>query len=74
MAVLGRGVAVVEHVNTGWIQAVVLNKCTLRITRKHISWDDQNMRWETSPHACVERNRKPLAGKKGKLALLHPRY
>ena len=28
VAVLGRGTAVVEHANSEWIQAVVLNKCT----------------------------------------------
>ena len=58
VAVLGRGIAVVEQVDDKWIQAVVLNKCVLRIARKHISWNDQNMRWETSPHACVETHRK----------------
>ncbi len=54
MAVLGRGWAVVEHANSKWIQAVVLNKCALRIPRECILWDEQNMRWETSRHACVE--------------------
>jgi hypothetical protein len=58
LAVLGRGISVVEQVDDKWIQAVVLNKCVLRIARKHISWNDQNMRWETSPHACVETHRK----------------
>jgi hypothetical protein len=58
VAVLGRGISVVEQVDDKWIQAVVLNKCVLRIARKHISWNDQNMRWETSPHACVETHRK----------------
>ena len=54
LAVLGRGTAVVEHVNSTWIQAVVPNRCTLRIARKHIRWDGRYMRWETSPLACVE--------------------
>ena len=58
VAVLGRGTAVVEHVNSEWIQAVVLSKCPLRIARKCIRWDGQNMRWETSPHACVETKAK----------------
>ena len=58
VAVLGRGTAVVEHVDGKWIQAEVLNKCTLRIAHECIRWDDQNMRWETSPHACVETNDK----------------
>ena len=59
LAVLGHGTAVVEHVNSMWIQAVVLKRCTLRIARKHIRWDDRYMRWETSPHAYVETNAKP---------------
>jgi hypothetical protein len=58
VAVLGRGIAVVEQVGGKWIQVVVLNKCALRLARKHISWDHQNMRWETRPHACVETNAK----------------
>jgi len=58
VAVLGRGVAVVEHVDSRWVQAVVLNKCVLRIARRCIRWDGQYRRWETSPHACVETNAK----------------
>jgi hypothetical protein len=49
VAILGRGIAVVEQVDGKWIQAVVWNKCALRIARKYIRWDNQNMRWETSP-------------------------
>jgi hypothetical protein len=58
VAILGRGIAVVEQVDGKWIQAVVLNKCTLRIARKEIVWDERNMRWESSRHACVEANGK----------------
>jgi hypothetical protein len=58
LTVLGRGTAVVEHVDGEWIQAVVLNKCTLRIARKCVRWDRQYMRWETSPLACVETKAK----------------
>jgi hypothetical protein len=61
LAVLGRGTAVVEHVNSEWIQAVVLNKCTLRIARECIRWDDQNTRYETSLAACVETDEKATA-------------
>jgi len=61
VAILGRGIAVVENVNGKWIQAVVLNKCSLRIARKCIRWDDQNMRWETSRYACVEGKPKSLS-------------
>ncbi len=58
VAVLGRSVALVEHVDGKWIHAVVLNKCTLRIARKSIRWDGQYMRSETGPLACVEARRK----------------
>jgi hypothetical protein len=58
VAVLGRGIAVIEHVGGKWLQAVVWNKCALRIARKYIRWDNQNMRWETSPLACVEAKAK----------------
>ena len=61
VAIIGRGIAVVEHVDGKWIQAVVWNKCALRIARKYIRWDDQNMRWETSPSACVETKAKATA-------------
>jgi hypothetical protein len=47
VAVLGRGVAVVKHVDSKWIRAAVWNKCALRIARKEIVWDERNMRWET---------------------------
>jgi hypothetical protein len=39
-----------------WIQATLWNKSTVRITRKDVAWDDQNMRWETSPDVCAEPN------------------
>jgi len=61
VAVLGRGIAVVEQVDSKWIQAVVWNKCALRIARKYIRWDNRNMRWETSPSASVETNGKATA-------------
>jgi hypothetical protein len=56
VAILGRGIALVEQVNSRWIQATLWNKSTVRITRKDVAWDDQNMRWETSPHVCAEVN------------------
>jgi len=58
LAVLGRGIATVVHADGGWIEAVVLNRCTLRIARKSIRWDGQYRRWETSPSACIETNVK----------------
>jgi hypothetical protein len=61
VAILGRRIAVVEHVDSKWIQAAVWNKRTLRIAREYIRWDNRNMRWETSPSACVETNGKATA-------------
>jgi len=46
VAVLGRGIAVVERVDGKEVHVVLWNRSILRIGRKHISWDDQNMRWE----------------------------
>jgi hypothetical protein len=58
VAILGRGIAVVEQVNDRWIQATLWDKRTLRIARKDVVWDDQNMRWETSPHSAPSRTEK----------------
>ena len=54
VAILGRGIAVVEQIDGKWIQAVVWNKCTLRIARKEIVWDERNMRWETDANSAFE--------------------
>jgi hypothetical protein len=48
VAVLGRGIAVVEQADSKWIHAVVWNKCSLRIAREEIVWDERNMRWEAN--------------------------
>jgi hypothetical protein len=58
VAVLGRGIAVVEQVDGKWIRAVLWNKSSLKIARVCVRWDAQNVRWDTSPHACVETNAK----------------
>jgi len=62
VAVLGHGIAVVDHVDSKWIFAVVWNKCELRIARKCIRWDGQNMRWETDANSefeCLAGERLP---------------
>jgi hypothetical protein len=46
VAVLGRGIAVVEQVDDREVHAVLWNKLTLRIVRSEIHWDQQNRRWE----------------------------
>jgi hypothetical protein len=59
VAVLGRGIAVVEQADSKWIHAVVWNKCELRIARKEIVWDERNMRWEAN-HSSLSQT-KPKA-------------
>lgn len=54
VAILGRGIAVVEQVDSKWIFAAVWNKCSLKIARKGIVWDEGNMRWETDANALFE--------------------
>jgi preprotein translocase subunit YajC len=61
VAVLGRGIAVVEHVDSNWIQAVVWNKCELRIARKEIVWDEGNMRWETDASSVSQTKPKAMS-------------
>jgi hypothetical protein len=61
VAVLGRGIAVVEHVDSKWIQAVVWNKCELRIARKEIVWDEGNMRWEANPSGVSQTKLKAMS-------------
>ena len=61
MAILGRGIAVVEHVDSKWIQVVVWNKCELRIARKEILWDERNMRWETNPSSVSHTKPKVMS-------------
>jgi hypothetical protein len=60
VAILGRGIAVVEQADSKWIHAVVWNKCSLRIARKEIVWDDRNMRWETDANALFECLVRPM--------------
>jgi hypothetical protein len=59
VAVLGRGIAVVEQADETEVHALLRNRITLRMRRKDIVWNRQNLRWETSPLACVEANGKP---------------
>ncbi len=48
VAVLGRGIAVVEQIDGKEVHAVLWNRNVLRIGRKDIVWDEGNMRWEAS--------------------------
>jgi hypothetical protein len=46
LAVLGRGIAVVQQVDDREVHVVLRNTHALSISRNHINWDQQNMRWE----------------------------
>jgi hypothetical protein len=46
VAVLGRGIAVVEQADETEVHALLSNRSVLRIGRKEIVWDESNMRWE----------------------------
>jgi hypothetical protein len=54
VAVLGRGIVVVEQADDMQVHAAVWNKCELRIARKEIVWDEGNMRWETNPSSVSQ--------------------
>jgi hypothetical protein len=51
VAVLGRGIAVVEHADDAEVHALLGNKPILRMRRNDIVWNRQNMRWETEVSA-----------------------
>jgi hypothetical protein len=47
VAVLDRGIGVIERVCDKEVHAVLWNRSMLRIEREDILWDEGNMRWET---------------------------
>jgi hypothetical protein len=46
VAVIRRGIAVVEHADETEVEALLGNKTILRMRRKDIAWNLQNVRWE----------------------------
>jgi hypothetical protein len=46
VAVLGRGIAVVEQADEEQVHALLRNRIVVRMRRKEIVWDERNMRWE----------------------------
>jgi hypothetical protein len=59
VAILGRGIAVVEHADDKGVYVVLWNRSVLRIGGKEIVWDERNMRWEAN-HSGVSQT-KPKA-------------
>ncbi len=52
VAIIGRGIAVVEHADAKGVYVVLWNRSMLKIGRKEIVWDEGNMRWESHPSTC----------------------
>jgi hypothetical protein len=46
VAVLGRGIALVEHADETEVEVLLGSKTILRMRRRYIAWNRQNMRWE----------------------------
>lgn len=46
VAVLGRGIAVVEHADDAEVHALLRNRIMVRMRRNDVAWNRQNMRWE----------------------------
>jgi len=55
VAVLGRGIAVVEQADETEVEALLGNKTILRMRRNDIAWNRQNMRWEAEVSARWQR-------------------
>jgi hypothetical protein len=51
VAVLGRGIAVVEHADETEVRALLRSRIMLRMRRKDIAWSRQNIRWEAKVSA-----------------------
>ena len=51
VAILGRGIALVERINRTHVDVLLWNRTALRIRRKEIMWDEGNARWETDVNA-----------------------
>jgi hypothetical protein len=46
VAILGQGIAVVEHADRNEVHAILWSRARVRIDRTDIRWDEQNLRWE----------------------------
>ena len=51
VAVLGHGIAVVEHANDAGVQAMLSNRIIVRMRRNDIVWNQRNLRWEAKASA-----------------------
>jgi hypothetical protein len=47
VAILGRGIALVEHADDTDVHALLRSRVIVRMRRKDVAWNPQNVRWET---------------------------
>jgi hypothetical protein len=62
VAIIGRGIAVVQQVDGKEVHVVLWSRSMLRIGRNEIVWDEDNTRWETDangPFKCLAGERLP---------------
>lgn len=58
VAVIGRGIAIVEHADNNHVQAVLGDRTVLRIERNEVFWCEQYARWETAVGAGISLTRR----------------
>ena len=51
IAILGSGIAVVADVDSEQLHTLLENHSVVRIGRRMVVWNEQNLRWEASPRA-----------------------
>jgi hypothetical protein len=51
VAVLGQGIAVVEHVDGAEVHVLLRSRIRLRMRRNDIVWNQRNLRWEAETSA-----------------------
>ena len=63
VAVLGRGIAVVEHADDTEVHALLGNRIIVRMRRNDVAWNQQNLRWEAEASAPLKGASLPQSGK-----------
>ncbi len=56
VAVLGKGIGVVEHVDGNGVHVLMWNLVTLKFPRKQVVWSRQNWRWESDATGSFARS------------------
>jgi len=46
VAVIGRGIAVVEHADDTEVHSLLRNRIMVRMRRNDVAWNQRNLRWE----------------------------